>query len=66
MNRRLGTPCPAPAGAKCRSGPPPASLDVGFAETIRDWAVTCASHIRQAGGRAELHIWPEGPLRELP
>ncbi|MDX2815692.1 alpha/beta hydrolase [Streptomyces sp. PA03-5A] len=48
----------APARAEDLSGLPPAFLDVGSAETLRDEVVTYASRIWQAGGTAELHVWP--------
>ena len=50
----------APARAAELSGLPPAFIDVGSAETFRDEAVTYASRIWQAGGTAELHVWPGG------
>ncbi|MFF2362799.1 alpha/beta hydrolase [Streptomyces sp. NPDC058122] len=50
----------APARAADLSGLPPAFLDVGSAETFRDEAVAYASRIWQAGGVAELHVWPGG------
>jgi acetyl esterase/lipase len=50
----------APARASDLSGLPPAYIDVGSAETFRDEAVTYASRIWQAGGDAELHVWPGG------
>ncbi|MCX5149725.1 hypothetical protein OHB36_23585 [Streptomyces sp. NBC_00320] len=37
---------------------PFAYIDVGSAETFRDEAVACADAIWQAGGEAELHVWP--------
>jgi acetyl esterase/lipase len=33
---------------------------VGSAETFRDEDVAYASRIWQAGGQAELHVWPGG------
>ncbi|MFI6786918.1 alpha/beta hydrolase [Nonomuraea sp. NPDC050383] len=54
------SPYAAPARADDLSGLPPAFVDVGSAETFRDEAVTYASRIWQAGGRAELHVWPGG------
>ncbi|WP_200308594.1 alpha/beta hydrolase [Streptomyces adelaidensis] len=42
------------------SGLPPAFLDVGSAETFRDEVVEYASRLWQAGGVAELHVWPGG------
>ncbi|KUO06517.1 alpha/beta hydrolase [Streptomyces caeruleatus] len=50
----------APARAEDLSGLPPAFLDVGSAETFRDEVVAYASRIWQAGGAAELHVWPGG------
>ncbi|MES5817645.1 alpha/beta hydrolase [Streptomyces sp. RG80] len=61
--RRGGADVPAyaaPARAEDLSGLPPAFLDVGSAETFRDEVVTYASRIWQAGGIAELHVWPGG------
>jgi acetyl esterase/lipase len=52
------SPYAAPARAADLSGLPPAFIDVGSAETFRDEAVTYASRIWQAGGVAELHVWP--------
>jgi len=54
------SPYAAPARATDLSGLPPAFIDVGSAETFRDEAVTYASRIWQAGGIAELHVWPGG------
>ncbi|MFG2576822.1 alpha/beta hydrolase [Streptomyces sp. NPDC048481] len=54
------SPYAAPARAEDLSGLPPAFLDVGSAETFRDEVVTYASRIWQAGGIAELHVWPGG------
>ncbi len=50
----------APARATDLSGLPPAFLDVGTAETFRDEVVAYASRLWQAGGEAELHVWPGG------
>ena len=50
----------APARATDVSGLPPAFIDVGSAETFRDEAVAYATRIWQAGGAAELHVWPGG------
>jgi acetyl esterase/lipase len=52
------SPYAAPARAEDLSGLPPAYLDVGSAETFRDEDIAYASRIWQAGGRAELHVWP--------
>ncbi len=54
------SPYAAPARAGDVSGLPPAFIDVGSAETYRDEDVTYASRIWQAGGVAELHVWPGG------
>ncbi|MEU1010854.1 alpha/beta hydrolase [Streptomyces sp. NPDC005890] len=54
------SPYAAPARATDLSGLPPAFLDVGSAETFRDEVVGYASRIWQAGGVAELHVWPGG------
>lgn len=61
--RRGGPDVPeyaAPARAADLTGLPPAFLDVGSAETFRDEVVAYASRIWQAGGVAELHVWPGG------
>jgi acetyl esterase/lipase len=50
----------AAARAEDLSGLPPAFLDVGTAETFRDEVVAYAGRIWQAGGEAELHVWPGG------
>ncbi|MEU0074947.1 alpha/beta hydrolase [Streptomyces sp. NPDC006332] len=54
------SPYAAPARAEDLSGLPAAYLDVGSAETFRDEVVAYASRIWQAGGVAELHVWPGG------
>jgi acetyl esterase/lipase len=54
------SPYAAPARAADLSGLPPAFIDVGSAETFRDEDVTYAMRIWQAGGVAELHVWPGG------
>jgi acetyl esterase/lipase len=54
------SPYAAPARAGDLAGLPPAYIDVGSAETFRDEAVGYASRIWQAGGDAELHVWPGG------
>jgi acetyl esterase/lipase len=62
-DRQGGTDVPpyaAPARATDLSGLPPAFLDVGSAECLRDEVVDYANRIWQAGGRAELHVWPGG------
>jgi acetyl esterase/lipase len=50
----------APARATDLTGLPPAFLDVGSAECLRDEILTYAARIWQAGGTAELHVWPGG------
>lgn len=50
----------APARAEDLSGLPPTFLDVGAVETFRDEVVTYARRIWEAGGDAELHVWPGG------
>jgi acetyl esterase/lipase len=54
------SPYAAPARAADLSGLPPAFVDVGSAETFRDEDVAYATRIWQAGGAAELHVWPGG------
>ncbi|MFJ6573802.1 alpha/beta hydrolase [Streptomyces sp. NPDC091292] len=54
------SPYAAPARATDLSGLPPAFIDVGSAETFRDEDVSYADRLWQAGGRAELHVWPGG------
>ncbi|GAA2616858.1 alpha/beta hydrolase [Paractinoplanes durhamensis] len=54
------SPYAAPARAADLSGLPPAFIDVGSAETFRDEDVAYATRIWQAGGDAELHVWPGG------
>ncbi|KOG12130.1 MULTISPECIES: alpha/beta hydrolase [Streptomyces] len=61
--RRGGPDVPAhaaPARAEDLSGLPPLFIDVGSAETFRDEVVTYAARFWQAGGVAELHVWPGG------
>ncbi|MFC9622657.1 alpha/beta hydrolase [Streptomyces sp. NPDC056930] len=48
----------APARATDLSKRPPAYIEVGSAETFRDEDVAYANGIWQAGGQAELHVWP--------
>lgn len=48
----------APARALDLSGLPPAFIDVGAVEIFRDEAVDYARRIWEAGGDAELHVWP--------
>jgi acetyl esterase/lipase len=54
------SPYAAPARAENLSNLPPAIIDVGSAEIFRDEDVNYASRIWQAGGVAELHVWPGG------
>lgn len=49
-----------PACAPDLAGLPPFFLDVSDGETFRDEVVAYASRIWQAGGNAELHVWPGG------
>jgi acetyl esterase/lipase len=42
------------------AGLPPAFIEVGAVEALRDEGVRYASRIWQAGGDAELHVWPGG------
>ncbi|MFE7392363.1 alpha/beta hydrolase [Streptomyces sp. NPDC057582] len=51
-------PYAAPARATDLTGLPSAYLEVGAAETFRDEVVAYADMIWQAGGSAELHVWP--------
>ncbi|MGF7235593.1 MAG: alpha/beta hydrolase [Frankia sp.] len=54
------SPYASPARAGDLSGLAPAFIDVGSAETFRDEDVAYATGIWQAGGVAELHVWPGG------
>lgn len=54
------SPYAAPARATDLSGLPPAFIDVATTETFRDEDVAYATRIWQAGGIAELHVWPGG------
>lgn len=54
------SPYAAPARARDLAGLAPAFVDVGSAETFRDESLAYASRIWQAGGSAELHVWPGG------
>lgn len=47
----------APARAADLSGLPPAFVDVGSVEALRDEAVEYSTRIWRAGGEAELHVW---------
>jgi len=62
-NQRGGpdvSPYAAPSRAQDVSNLPPAFIDVGSAETFRDEDIDYAQRIWQAGGIAELHVWPGG------
>ena len=50
----------APARAADLSGLPPAYLELGSVETLRDEDLDYARRIWAAGGIAELHVWPGG------
>jgi len=54
------SPYAAPARERDLSGLPPTFVDVASAENFRDEDVAYATRIWQAGGRAELHVWPGG------
>jgi acetyl esterase/lipase len=54
------SPYAAPARADDLSGLPPTFIDVGSVDTFRDEDVAYAARIWQAGGIAELHVWPGG------
>jgi acetyl esterase/lipase len=54
------SPYAAPARATDLSGLPPAFIDVASTETFRDEDIAYATAIWQAGGVAELHVWPGG------
>jgi acetyl esterase/lipase len=47
----------APARARDLSGLPPAFIDVGSVEALRDEGIQYATRMWQAGGDAELHVW---------
>jgi len=54
------SPYTAAARAQDLSGLPPAYIEVGAAEPLRDEAVDYALRIWAAGGHAELHVWAGG------
>jgi acetyl esterase/lipase len=54
------SPYAAPARATDLAGLPPAFIDVGSADSFRSEDVDYAERIWQAGGIAELHVWPGG------
>ncbi|WP_329253227.1 alpha/beta hydrolase [Streptomyces sp. NBC_01478] len=47
----------APARARDLSGLPPAFIEVGSVEALRDEGVAYADRIWRVGGQAELHVW---------
>ena len=49
-----------PTDASAPQDLPPAFLDVGSAEIFRDETVAYADALWNAGGDAELHVWPGG------
>ncbi|MEU5910521.1 alpha/beta hydrolase [Micromonospora sp. NPDC047527] len=61
LGERRGTPSvscyAAPARATDLSGLPPAFIEVGSVEALRDEGIEYASRIWRAGGQAELHVW---------
>jgi acetyl esterase/lipase len=54
------SPYAAPARAADLSGLPAAFIDVGSVDTLRDEVIDFAVRMWQAGGVAELHVWPGG------
>lgn len=54
------SPYASPSRATDLSCLPPTFIDVGSAEVFRDEDVAYASRIWEAGGDAELHVWPGG------
>ncbi|MGW3176270.1 alpha/beta hydrolase [Streptomyces sp. NPDC001153] len=62
LGDRYGTPDVPPYAAPARASDlgelPPAYVEVGSAETLRDEAVAYAQALWRAGGQAELHVWP--------
>ncbi|MEV4052766.1 alpha/beta hydrolase [Amycolatopsis sp. NPDC049688] len=61
LGERRGTgevsPYAAPARAADLSGLPPAYLEVGSVEALRDEGIEFATRLWRAGGSAELHVW---------
>ncbi|MFF8916541.1 alpha/beta hydrolase [Streptomyces sp. NPDC015032] len=57
-SRRPLRACAARARATDLSESPPARIEVGAAETLRDEDVACVHAIRRAGGQAELRVSP--------
>ncbi|MEV5506350.1 alpha/beta hydrolase [Streptomyces orinoci] len=62
LGARYGTadvpPYAAPARATDLTRLPPAYVEAGSAEILRDEGVAYAQALWQAGGQAELHVWP--------
>lgn len=54
------SPYAAPSRAQDLSNLPPAYISVSSAEVFRDEDIDYAQRIWQAGGIAELHVWPGG------
>jgi acetyl esterase/lipase len=54
------SPYAAPARADDLSGLPPAFIDLGSVDVLRDEDVDYAKRIWSCGGNAELHVWPGG------
>jgi acetyl esterase/lipase len=54
------SPYAAPSRAQDLSNLPPAYIDVSSTEVFRDEDIDYAQRIWQAGGIAELHVWPGG------
>jgi acetyl esterase/lipase len=50
----------APSRAHNLTGLPPAFIDVGAADIFRDESMAYATGLWEAGGDAELHVWPGG------
>jgi acetyl esterase/lipase len=58
--QREVSPYAAPGRAEDLSGLPPAFIDVGSAEALRDEGVAYAAGMWASGGQAELHVWAGG------
>jgi acetyl esterase/lipase len=54
------SPYAAPARAANLAGLPPAYIDVGSVDTFRSEDIDYAERLWEAGGVAELHVWPGG------
>jgi acetyl esterase/lipase len=61
LGARRGTedvsPYAAPARATDLSGLPPAYIEVGSVEALRDEGIAYATRLWESGGQAELHVW---------